>query len=138
MAVRNTPGKRLVGNPLGGILRDLDRQTRSTTRRRGSRPAGGVEERPEEAGGGPVPVTVVTASGPDGRARWNFPGRFTAAPVLSAVALTDVPVVVTVEEFGSGHAVVRTWGLDGRPAPYVGVHVWAVPGPGEGAATLTR
>ncbi|UJV42998.1 hypothetical protein [Streptomyces sp. AMCC400023] len=135
MAVRNTPGKRLVGNPLGGILRDLDRQARRTTRRRGVRPSVAVETGQDEAGSGLLIAALATDG--DGRVRWHYPDRFAAPPILSALAVAAVPVVVTVEEVTAAHAVLRTW-VGKAPAPYVALHVTAAVGPGEGAATLAR
>lgn len=133
MALRNTPGKRLVGNPLGGILRDLDRQTRRTTRRRAPRPVTAVEE-PEER---PVTLAQAVPTDRDGRVRWVYEGRFSAPPILSALPVAAVPVTVTVEEVTAAHAVFRAW-LGEVPAPYVALHVTAVEGPGEGAASLVR
>lgn len=135
MALRNTPGKRLVGNPLGGILRDLDRQTRRTTRRRGStRPAAAVEGQEAEQG---TPLAAVVATDGDGRVRWEYEGRFAAPPVLSALPVSGVPIVATVEEVTAGYAVLQTWVGTAR-APYVTLHVTAVEGPSRAAASLVR
>ena len=50
MGMRGGPSRRIVANPLGGILRDVDRRTRSTTRRRGTptqtAPVEAAEEQP--------------------------------------------------------------------------------------------
>lgn len=127
MARRGGPARLLTGNPLGGMLRDLDRRTRSTTRRSGTSPppsaetglAEPVEGRswllppPPVVRAGPAAVLVVT--GEDGRARWHFAEPYDRPPVLAAVAVDPAPedddrtATVALEEVTSTYAVVRVW-----------------------------
>lgn len=151
MALRGGPSRRMQNNALGGILRDLDRRTRPTGRGRSKiEPAPPVEgpRGPRGARGpagppGALPgAAVVLVTGEDGRARWDYPAPFTAAPVLTAVAVdpdpdSGDPVTVTVEGVDEAHAVLRVWWL--RPRPTSGViepagagvrvHVVAMPAP---------
>lgn len=151
MALRGGPARRLTGNPLGGMLRDLDRRSRATTRR--SRPTGipeGPEGRQEPSPAPPPlpparavgPLAVVVETGEDGRARWAYPVPLAAPPVLTAVAVDPAPgdedctVLVALEEVTAGYAVVRVWRTrprhgSGVPAGAgVRVHLTAsVPGP---------
>lgn len=117
MALRGTPARRLVGNPLGGVLRGLDQRTRIAGRNRvsGAReqdPAPSTIEsaaRPAQCSG-----VVVTTCG-DGRAQWVFPAPFGSTPVVSAVAVDPDPeddertVWVTVEEVTTWCVTVRVW-----------------------------
>ena len=122
MAMRGGPARRLTGNPLGGMLRDLDRRTRTTTRRTGT-PAGQGEGRaqplppppPPPPVVRPGPVAAVVVTGEDGRARWTYPRAYAGAPVLTAVAVDPAPdddertATVALEEVTSTYAVVRVW-----------------------------
>ncbi|MGW3971224.1 hypothetical protein ACWEFD_18230 [Streptomyces ardesiacus] len=116
MAMRGSPARRIVGNPLGSVLSTLDRRTR-VAGRRGTPPR--EQEPPEPV---PVPVRVavrpaaaVLTSGEDGRARWVFPAPYGAAPAVSAVAVDPAPadeertVVVALEEVTAWCVVVRVW-----------------------------
>lgn len=152
MALRGGPGRRVQNNPLGGILRDLDRRTRSTTRRRSkSEPAPPVEG-PRGRRGAPGPAgpagelpgaATVLVTGEDGRARWDYPAPFALAPVLTAVAVDPDPdgattVLVALEAVEAGYAVLRVWSTLPRRTPGVAapaaagvrVHVTALPVPG--------
>lgn len=148
MAVRGTPGRRMVGNPLGGILRDLDRRTRMATRRSGKRAPGGASEaEPAPAVPGPpgprgprglagrgVLACVELVTGEDGRARWDLPDTGGVVPVVSAVCVAEEPSVATLESVTAGLVVVRVWSVSsGRARVRAVVHLTAaVPGGGGG------
>ena len=145
MAMRGGPTRRMPGNPLGGMLRDLDRRTRTTTRRTGGRPAaedGATETRmgprgergPEGPPGPPGPSTMaatVATTGEDSRARFNFPAPYSASPVLTALPVDPEPdddrtVTVSLETVTEAYAVVRVW----RTRPRRGQGVASPAGPG--------
>ncbi|MGW0086558.1 hypothetical protein [Streptomyces sp. NPDC003393] len=141
MAMRGGPGRLITGNPLGGMLRDLNRQTRRTTRRTGTvRPPADVEggQEPSRPPGVPQParpsgpVAAVAVTGEDGRAQWAFPVPFGRPPVLSVVPVDPEPeddertVTAVVEEVASWYAVVRVW----RTRPRRGAGVVEPAGPG--------
>lgn len=152
MARRGGPGRRVQGNPLGGILRDLDRRTRSTRRARPKgEPAPGVEgprgprgvRGPAGPAGGLPGAATVLVTGEDGRVRWTFDEPFGLVPVLTAVGVDPDPdggdpVTVAVEAVDEGAAVLRVWWLRPRPASGVvepvgagvRVHVAAMTAPG--------
>lgn len=127
MARRGGPTRLLTGNPLGGMLRDLDRRSRSTTRRSGtSRPAEPEQPREGRVTALPPPPSLPVASRPrtaatvvvageDGRARWTFPVPFSGPPVLTALPVDPAPedeertATVALEEVTPTHAVVRVW-----------------------------
>lgn len=135
MAVRGTPASRLQGNPLGGMLRDLNRRSRSTTRRRGSKPtavegpAGRQGARGPAGADGTVVAAAVVHTGEDGRAVFLLPegGGF----VVTAVAVSSEPVIVTLEDPAGGQVVLRAWRVTPGVVEPVGagvaVHVTAVP-----------
>ncbi|MEV3895287.1 hypothetical protein [Streptomyces anulatus] len=120
----------MQGNVLGGILRDLDRRTRVSTR-----PVGGGGPVPPVEGprgprgpagppGAPGGAATVLTTGEDGAALWEFPEPFDGVPVLGAVAVDPVPgggdpVTVTVESVDAVRAVLRVWWL--RPRPHSGL-----------------
>lgn len=121
MAMRGGPRQRLTGNPLGGIIRDLDRRTRSTTRRsRAVRATDPVPGRPTPPASGAVgasagPLAAVIVTGPDGRARWQLPTRLDRPPVVTALPLDTTPgdgestVIVTLEDVTTWYVLVRVW-----------------------------
>lgn len=154
MALRGGSARRMPGNPLGGMLRDLDRRTRTTTRRTGRRPA--AEDGPAAPGTGPrgergpagppgasTAVATVTMTGEDGRARWDFPEPFASPPVLAALPVDPDPgddrtVTAALETVTEGYAVVRVWrtrprrdkGVTASAGPGVAVHLTATTAPG--------
>lgn len=65
MANRGGPARKLPGNPLGGVLRDLDRRTRSTTTNRGAVGPQG-EQGPEGPAGPSGSSGSVGPAGPPG------------------------------------------------------------------------
>ncbi|MCF3960603.1 hypothetical protein [Streptomyces fuscigenes] len=150
MARRGGAARLVTGNPLGGMLRDLNRQTRRTTRRSGApRPV------PPEGGGsvavsGPVvlpplpgaaPYAAVVVTGEDGRARWTYPAPLPAPPVLTALPVDpdpgdeDTVVTAVLEVATATEAVVRVWrtrprrgaGVAAPAGEGVHVHLTAVP-----------
>ncbi|MFC8466014.1 hypothetical protein [Streptomyces sp. NPDC057250] len=152
MAVRGGPARKYPGNPLGGVIRDVNRRARAMKRRPPPEdgtpaqveevPAPRPEPRPAPApAAGPLAAVVV--SGEDGRAGWVFPWPHVAAPVVTAVAVDPEPgtdretVYAVLEDVAGGRVVVRVWqvGRGGRagtcrPAgPGVAVHLTAVPLP---------
>ncbi|MFF5668785.1 hypothetical protein ACFY8S_01390 [Streptomyces hygroscopicus] len=144
MALRGGPARRLPGNPLGSMLRDIDRRTRTASRRTGRRPAPDGPAEPREgpqgprgpAGppGPPTPVTTaatVAVTGDDGRARWEFPAPYDRPPVLTALPVDPDPggdrtVTVALEDVTVAYAVVRVW----RTRPVRGQGVADPAGPG--------
>ncbi|MFE0763676.1 hypothetical protein [Streptomyces smyrnaeus] len=126
----------MIGNPMGGLLRDIDRRSRSTTRR-------GRSPKPrEEAGPLPEPVELPPRAGGvvvtrfDGRARIEYGAAgFAGAPVITAVPVDPAPsddevtVFAVVEEVDQEAAVVRVWRLGDVPlspaGPGIRVHVTA-------------
>ncbi|WP_328434594.1 hypothetical protein [Streptomyces sp. NBC_00425] len=126
MALRGGPPRRLQNNPLGGILRDLDRRSRTTTRRKKPAPPEAIEgpRGPRGPRGEQGPPAVPSAgsvveTGDDGRAVWAYPERYEEAPVLTAVAMSERPAVVVLEDVQEGFAVVRVWQV--RPDPVSGL-----------------
>lgn len=127
MGMRGGPARRIAGNPLGGLLRDLDRRTRSTTRRRG-RPVPPPVPVPQPEQSAPprrrAEAAVVVSTDDTGRVRWEFPEPLAGSPVLSALPSGDKPLLVVVEEATRTQAVVRVWAALGEPAgPGVAVHL---------------
>jgi hypothetical protein len=129
MGMRGGPARRIVANPLGGILRDVDRRTRSTTRRRGSATSPAAVEVPEAPPARPrssPAAAAVLETDQDGRARWSFPCQFAVPPVLSALPTGDRLLVAVVEEVTGIDAMFRVWTGGGIPAgPGVLLHVRA-------------
>ncbi|MFE9127838.1 hypothetical protein ACFYOF_20925 [Streptomyces sp. NPDC007148] len=118
MGLRGGPTRRLPGNALGGMLRDLDRRSRMPSPGRGRRREQEAQE--GEPGIAPrtaaaVPAASVAVTGEDGRARWKFPTPYAAPPVLTALPVDPDPsddertVTVAVEEITTWYAVVRVW-----------------------------
>ncbi|TDC23415.1 hypothetical protein E1265_12825 [Streptomyces sp. 8K308] len=133
MAHRGTPGHRLPGNTLAGILRDLDRRSRATIRRTG-RPAASKESEESTPATPPPsaltrsarPTAAVITTDEHGRARWEFPCLFAAPPVLTALPAGTGVLTAVLEELNEAGATVRVWrpAVDGRsPTPAVDVHV---------------
>ncbi|WP_143672373.1 hypothetical protein [Streptomyces sp. OK228] len=121
--MRGSPARRIVGNPLGSVLANLDQRTRVAARRRttGSAPS---EQDPPPAEA-PVrvaawPAAAVLVTGEDGRAQWAFPAPYAAAPAVSAIAVDPAPeeddrtVLVALEEVTTWCVAVRVWRTRGR------------------------
>jgi len=124
MASRGAANRRLPGNPMGGVLRDLGRQSRTTSRKpgrvgaQGEQGPPGIPGPPGEPGQqgppGAPPAAAIVTTGADGRATWAFLRPFTAPPVISALAVDTTPgddrtVTVALEQVTATHAVVRVW-----------------------------
>ncbi|MFF4900412.1 hypothetical protein [Streptomyces sp. NPDC001068] len=133
----------MPGNPLGGVLRHLDTRARIAGRTRTSGP--GVQDAPPATPAAPVrvaagPAAAVLTTGEDGRARWEFPAPYAAAPAVQAVAVDPEPededrtVLVALEEVTTWYVVVRVWrtrarrgqGVAAPAGPGVRVHLAAV------------
>lgn len=140
MAMRGGAARRLPGNPLGGLLRDMDRRTRTTTRR--ARPAGPPQPEAEPAAEpAPRPAerqAAVLTTGEDGRLRWTYGQPFGQPPVLTAVPVDPAPdsdlgtVVVALEAVTETYAYARAWRVGQRgkavaAGPGVTVHMTASP-----------
>ncbi|MFJ4627203.1 hypothetical protein [Streptomyces sp. NPDC088847] len=134
MAVRGGPTRRVVGNPLAGVLGHIDQRARIGGRKRTSAPEDGIVPLPPAA---PVaapggPLAAVVATGEDGRARWEWAVPYGASPVVVAVAVDPDPgdeqrtVWATLEEVTSWYATVRVWQSRARRSP--GVAAPAGPG----------
>ncbi|MEI5526805.1 hypothetical protein WB388_40115 [Streptomyces brasiliscabiei] len=141
MAMRGGAARRLPGNPLGGLLRDMDRRTRTTTRR--ARPAGAPQPEAAPPAAEPAPRRVerqaaVLTTGEDGRLRWTYGRPFAQPPVLTAVPVDPAPesdlgtVVVALEAVTETYAYARAWRVGQRgktvaAGPGVTVHMTASP-----------
>jgi len=125
MAMRGGPARRVVGNPLAGVLGHLDQRARIGGR---TRTSAGPRQEPAAAPAvvtGPVaapggPLAAVVATGEDGRAVWAFPAPYAAPPAVTATALDPDPgddertVWAVLEEATTGRATVRVWRSRGR------------------------
>ncbi|MCX4458693.1 hypothetical protein OOK58_43060 [Streptomyces sp. NBC_01728] len=147
MAMRGTPARRLVGNPIGGVLRNLDQRARIAGRTRTSGAPSEQDPVPQEptrttpsaAPGGPVAAVLET--GEDGRATWTFPTTYSGRPAVTAVAVDPEPgdderaVWATLEQVSAWCVVVRVWrsrprrgaGVAEPAGPGLSVHLMAVP-----------
>jgi hypothetical protein len=146
MAMRGTPARRLVGNPLGGVLRSLDQRARIAGRTRTSGAPREQDPVPQEPtrttpSAAPVgPAAAVLETGEDGRATWTFPTTYSGRPAVTAVAVDPEPgddertVWATLEEVTAWCVVVRVWrsrprrggGVAEPAGPGVSVHLTAV------------
>jgi hypothetical protein len=131
MALRGGRTRRVPGNPMASILRDIDRRTRTPTRRaRPARPETDeqhTEPAPAEVAPTPPAPGVVAAfvlvTGEDGGVRVEFPQPFDA-PVVVASVIGAASAVAVVEKVTSSHAHVRVLsGPSARRTPGVSVHV---------------
>lgn len=151
MAARGSAPYRAQGNPLGGVLRELGRQSRAaTTARHGRRspaPAGERGERGERGKPGPpgapgtAALAAVVTTGDDGRASWTWETPLTAPPVIGALAVDGredgVALTVVLEDVTETGVTVRVWRALPVPRPGVlpsvpveagvAVHVTATP-----------
>ncbi|GAB2327908.1 hypothetical protein [Streptomyces variabilis] len=116
MAMRGGPARRLVGNPLGGLLRSQERAARRPTRRTGTpAPAEAAPEVVEEAR--PVVRTsgagaaAVVSTGPGGRAVWCPDPSLGELVVSAVVAGPGGPFTVSVLEDEPGRVVLQVWEL---------------------------
>jgi hypothetical protein len=122
MAMRGGPARRVVGNPLAGVLGHLDQRARIGGRRRTSNPQDGErqDQAPPSAPAARVaapgaPLAAVLTTGEDGRARWEFPAPYGISPAVTAVAVDPDPgddertVWATLEEVTGWCATVRVW-----------------------------
>ncbi|MFF5655192.1 hypothetical protein [[Kitasatospora] papulosa] len=145
MAYRGPAARTLPDNPLGGVLRDLERSGRKggpqgPQGEDGPQGEPGVAGPPGErgpegpkgpkgddgspgpegprgpAGAGPAAAVVTTSS--DGRATWTFPAPFAAAPVIGALAVDPDPA--------DGRTVFAT--LESATATAATVRVWRTVG----------
>ncbi|MFF3654852.1 hypothetical protein [Streptomyces olivochromogenes] len=146
MATRGTPARRLVGNPLGGVLRNLDQRARIAGRTRTSGAPREQDPVPQEstrmtpAAAPGSPEAVVLETGEDGRATWTFVSPYGGRPAVTAVAVDPEPgddertVWATLEEVTAWRVVVRVWrsrprrgsGVAEPAGPGVSVHLTAV------------
>lgn len=129
MAMRNTPAKRVPGDPLAGVLRQTARMARRP--RRNAIVA--VEEKepapPETPVAAPPGITAtgvaMLVTGETGVAVWDA-GPGTAA---TATVADGGPALVTVQQSATGVATVRTWTVQGEPLPGTTVVAVAFPLP---------
>lgn len=148
MALRGSAARRSPDSPLTGVLRDLNRRTRSMENRRVPRKAAepgapgpaGAPGRPGPPGppgvagrtgrAGKMPGATVAVTGEDGRARWVFDKAYKTPPVVGALPVGG-PLLVTLETVTAEEAVVRVWAPGGAggvvPAGAgVSIHLTAV------------
>ncbi|MFI6725262.1 hypothetical protein NRF20_13090 [Streptomyces sp. R-74717] len=139
MVLRGSAPRRSPDNPLAGVLRDLDRRTRSIEHQPKPSPEPGPRGETGERGPqgepgppGPVPAATVAVSDRHGRATWTFDPPLPVPPVVGAVAVDPGhgergPLTVTVEEVTAASVVVRMW----RTRPVLGLGLLpAVPAAG--------
>lgn len=135
MALRGSAARRSPGNPLAGVLRDLDRRTRAMEHRPKPAPVPGPQGPPGEPGPeglpAPFPAAAVVVTDEDGRATWTLSPALPSPPVIGAVAVAqgqgDGPLTVTAEEVTREAVTVRVW----RTRPVLGLGLLpAVPAPG--------
>lgn len=100
MAVRGSSSRRIIDNPLGGILREIDRSKRTVT----GPTSGGTQ--------GSWSGQVATQSG---TVTVTFPRAFGDVPVVVATSVTT-PLVCTVLSATSAGVTVRAFTLDGAIA----------------------
>lgn len=111
MAQRGAPHRQLIGNPLGGILRDQERALRTVTG-------------PQGGGALTSYAAVVTLNG--GEAAVTFPRAFTTVPVVTATS-QGVPLVCYVASATVTDVTVKAVTIMGAvPPDGVVVHVQAV------------
>ncbi|WP_327385081.1 hypothetical protein [Streptomyces sp. NBC_01207] len=147
MAVRGMPTSRIPGNPMAGVLRDLNRAARRSRRR--PRP-----EESESVDGAPTPpprgdrraaalwsgpAATIAATDANGMASWRFPLPFEVPPVIGALPFTrgvigrGEALTVSIEDVSPEAVIVRVWRITSdsvlvAPAG-VAVHLTAVRGP---------
>ncbi|KQW11401.1 hypothetical protein [Streptomyces sp. Root369] len=147
MAMRGTPARRMVGNPLGGVLRSLDQRARIAGR---TRTSGAPLERdpaphdmtrtpPVAAPGGLVAAVLTTCE--DGRVTWVFPALHGGRPAVTATVVDPEPgddgrtAWAALEEVTDWSVTVRVWrsrprrgaGVAEPAGPGVSVHLMAIP-----------
>lgn len=118
MAMRGGPARRLVGNPLGGVLRASERAARRPTRRAPApEPAEASPEPREAVQVRPVAVpraagaAAVVSTGPGGRAVWCPDPGLGELVVSAVVAGPGGPYAVSVLEDVPGRVVLQVWEL---------------------------
>lgn len=149
MAVRGSLTRRVPGNPMAGVLRDLQRRSVRSTRRRRTGEAGQagqvdppivlvnhpVPRPPAPLSAGPSAAVAVTNA--NGMASWAFSPPFGRAPVIGAVPVTrgvlgrGEALTVTIEDVSAEAVTVRVWRINAdsvlvAPAG-VEVHLTATP-----------
>ena len=125
---------------MGSLLRDMDRRTRTTTRRAGT--AGAQQQEASPPADEPTAPraaerqAVVAVTEEDGRLRWTYSRPFAQLPVLTAVPVDPAPgsgfgpVVVALEDVTETYADVRAWRVGQQEeaaaaVPGVSVHLTA-------------
>lgn len=153
MANRNSPQRRIPGNPLAGIVRAQAQQARSTTRRApGQTGAAGATGEPGPAGpagpqgadgvpglqgatgpAGPRGVGAVAASSAlrsdaAGNVSWVYGVPLTATPVINAtVVASTYPYSVTIVSADAVSAVLRVQRFTGGAfVPWEGIRLHLV------------
>lgn len=147
MAVRGMPTSRIPGNPMAGVLRDLNRAARRSRRR--PRP-----EQPEPLDGTPAPrpaesrraaalwsgpAATVAVTDANGMASWRFALPFELPPVIGALPVSrgvlgrGEALTVDIQDVSPEAVIVRVWRITSdsvlvAPAG-VQVHLTAVRGP---------
>lgn len=141
MVLRSSAPYRGNGEPLTGVLRDLERRTRSVQRERPRVPAaerhgppgpqgdpGPAGERgdpgePGEPGPpGPGVQSTTVTTGADGTAMWDAG----TGVIVAATPVGATPTLAAITVTG-GAVTVHVWTGDGDPAPGVTVHLIATP-----------
>ena len=139
MAIRNSRARRVPGNPLGGILRDLSHSVATLSTRRLPKPY----VAPKTAGGTGSATSVAPAATPvaapattyatyvttsdEGMATFAFEEEMASQPVFAVTPMSATPVSVTVSDVSQTGATFYAWEATGEPVPDVTLHVVATP-----------
>ena len=153
MANRVSPGRRIPGNPLAGIVRAQTQQARSTTRRAPGQPGAtgatgpagpqgvpgptGAEGQAGPAGPkgatgakgvGAVAATSALRSDAAGNVSWVYGVPLTATPVINAtVVASTYPYSVTIVSATATSAVLRVQRFTGGTfVPWEGIRLHLV------------
>lgn len=114
MAIRGTSARRVVGNPLTGILRELERDRRAVS---------------GPTGGGSVTTSYAVAQFTDesGRLTVVFPTPFRAFPIVQVTVQSLFPTTANIVTRSETQVVIQVYNTnDGSTAPRgLTTHVYA-------------
>jgi hypothetical protein len=111
MGTRGSSVRQVPGNPLAGLLRDLQRADRTVT--------GPL------SGGAAQTYSVAVMTDVNGQAVVAFPVAFLQPPIVQLTVASDQPRFATVSGATTTNATLVVWTPAGTPAPGVTVHVTA-------------
>ncbi len=126
MGRRTSAARSIPGNALGGVMRATGRQARAATRRV-ARPVEEAQPQPETVAAA-TPFVGVVETNASGLAHFVFPATLDQAPVVAAVAVSDLPATVAVAWATYAAVALRVWDFDGNAVPTgTPVHVAVYP-----------